>query len=345
MSDYWYSAFQTPYCYCQGERFVILFSFFFFFCQLGQCVPHINKVVEAQTAIDFIMVVDQKENMRLQLAWLKSFVITLHPELNTKNIGSSETCLNQYALIGFGGYDRRNFPIIYRTKSGSPMFSIMDFTDVPIHPNSEAGGSGYLALSKAMTDLPLRNSTRNCQIQRHILFMTKGNREQRGISRRDIESLLVKYHTYLHVIVRQHFVVNGSRAAVGISANGIGYKRPTNGDVCISTSPDFHIQKRYPETRRLYTSLALQQNVGGTAWNVHVIRLKTRGSQEVLECALVHEIQARSIGTCLNCSCNSVGQEECQPAEHYVCLRENNRVSREYARIKIRKIKIFDSTI
>ena len=290
-------------------------------------------MVAAQTAIDFIMVVDQSKSMKSYIDWLKSFVPNLNAELESKNIGSSATCPNQYGAIGFGNADSA-FPKIYETSSGSALVSIREFAEISTNLNEKELGRteyGYLSISTALTHLPLRNSTRRCVVQRHLLLLTDEDNDVSDeiVSRCDVEALLTKYQTYFHVMVDQNFTVNNS-PGVGVTSNGIGYKVPTNGDGCFNTSADFRIGKGFAGTRQVYTSLALQQNVGGTAWNI--LQLQDRAVQKATECALVHEIHARSSGTCFNCSCNFLGQEMCQPADGAVarqcaCLQSNGLVS------------------
>ena len=290
-------------------------------------------MVAAQAAIDFIMVVDQSKSMKRYIDWLKSFVPNLNTELESKNIGSSATCPNQYGAIGFGNADSA-FPKIYETSSGSALVLIREFAEISTNLNEKEFGRtehGYLSISTALTRLPLRNSTRRCQVQRHLLLLTDEDNDVsvERVSRCHVETLLTKYHTYFHVIVDQTFTVNNS-PGVGVTSNGIGYKVPTTGDGCFNTSDDFRIGKGYADTRLDYTSLALQQNVGGTAWNI--LQLLDRAVQKATECALVHEIHARSSGTCFNCSCNILGQEVCQPADGAVarqcaCLHSNGLVS------------------
>ena len=282
-------------------------------------------------AVDFIMVVDQTFGMRNFMKWLKSFVPYLNTGLRTKNIGSSATCLNQYAVIGFGSAGI-SYPTIYNTDSGSSLFSIKEFADVSVQLSKGRSGYtkyGYWALSVALINLPLRNSTRNCQVKRHLLLMTDGDNVFSGLRRSDIEALLTKNQAYLHVIVHQDFAVNGSQG-IGVTANGIGYKESTNDDVCFDTNLDNDIGEGYGETHRDYTSLALQQNVAGTAWNI--LRLNNPATNNAMRCALAHEIQARFTGNCFNCSCNSFGQEECQQtdasaANQCACLNDNGVVS------------------
>ena len=129
-----------------------------------------------------------------------------------------------------------------------------------------------------------------------------------------MSSLLRKHQAYLHVMVNQSFFVNGSKG-VGMNVNGVGYSKPTNGGACFYASADSRKSDYFPETNQDYTSVALQVNVAGTAWDIMEIRDLRAGA--VIMCGLTQEIQTRSKllqGVCFNCSCSSEGQERCQPA-------------------------------
>ena len=267
-------------------------------------------------AIDFIMVVDQSRGMENYSSWLATFAPYLNTELEAINIGSTKTCPNQYALVGFGKIDP--LPIIYKTQNGSSLFSIFDFAEVS--RNSTYTGRfeyGYLAIATALTDLPLRNSTQHCQVQRHLLLLTDEDNDSsysNSLTAYEMSNFLRKYRTYPHVIVDQRFFVDGSEG-VGMNVNGIGYKQSTTSDVCFHASADSIKGWAYAKTYMQYTSIALQRHIGGTAWDI--LRIDDEQSaRTALRCGLTQEIRARSKilkGMCYNCSCNSGGREECQP--------------------------------
>ena len=286
------------------------------FCQPGQCSPNINTIKEADVAIDFIMVVDQSLLLEKYSSWLVTFAPYLNTELEAIKIGSTTTCPNQYALVGFGKLDP--LPIIYKTQNGSSLFSIFDFAEVSRNLTHKGRVEhGYLAMATALTDLPLRNSTQHCQVQRHLLLLTDEDNDSSdndSITAYEMSNLLRKYRTYLHVIVDQRFFVDGFEG-VGMNVNGIGYKQSTTSDVCFHASADSIKGWAYPGTDIHYTSMALQRHIGGTAWDIFRIDDEQWG-RTALRCGLMQEIRARSKilkGMCYNCSCNSGGQEECQP--------------------------------
>ena len=285
------------------------------FCQPGKCSPNTNSIKEADVAIDFIIVIDQSRGLEKYSSWLATFAPYLNSELEAINIGSTTTCPNQYALVGFGNVDP--LPIIYKTQNGSSLFSIFDFAEVSRNStNTGVVEHGYLAMATALTDLPLRNSTQHCQVQRHLLLMTDEDNDyyNDSLTAFEMSNLLRKYRTYLHVIVDQRFFVGGFEG-VGINVNGIAYKQSTTSEVCYHASADSIKGWAYARTDIQYTSIALQRHIGGSAWDTSRIDGEQWG-RNALRCGLMQEIRARSKilkGMCYNCSCNSGGQEECQP--------------------------------
>ena len=300
-------------------------------------MPHTDAIVKANTAVDFIMVVDQTPSMRKSITWLNTFVPQFNTEMESANVGTAATCQNQYAVVGFG-LKKDPFQAIYHTQNGSTLFPIADFADVS-RRLKEAGGrfeDGYFAMYAALSNLPLRNSTRNCQVKRSILLMTNEHRNTikdarfRSLDRAKMKLLLKRYKIELHVMVDNQFVVGGF-GGVGVDSRGIGYMAPPNSDVCFNISSNITIQDGFDSTMKDYVTLALE--TGGTAWDIE--RIYMPAAQAAIRCGLVHVIRSSSTfpqGNCFNCSCNSLGREECQPAgsmatRQCACLRDGGLVS------------------
>ena len=301
-------------------------------------------MVDAHTAIEFIMVVDQSSSMEAYIAWLKTFVPYLNNALDEKKIGSTRDCPNQFAAIGFGNLDDP-LPIVYRTQGGASLFPLFEFADISRYLVKKGEGRieyGYLAIAMALKNLPLRNSSRNCQVRRHLLLMTDEDNDvsDERITRRTLRGLLRRYQIHLHVMVDQEFLVDTSEI-LGMNSRRVGYSKSTNDDGCFNTSADAVLGVGYIRTRIHYILLALDRVIEGTAWNL--FQLRTRAHSTAIRCALLAEILASSTfpqGHCYNCSCNSVGLEECQPAEasaakQCACLRDNGLVSTVHAQMYI----------
>ena len=271
--------------------------------------------------------------MAKHIDWLKAFVPQLNTEMEAANTGSAAACPNLYAIVGFARKVDPH-PTIYTTPAASTLFPITDFANVSSFVRGENGfvEDGYLAIATALKGLPLRRSTPLCNVTKHILFVTDEDRDtlDTSLDRRKMDALLHAYQIELHAMVDNKFLVDGLDGA-GLTARGIGYREVPSGSACFRNSSNAVVGRGYSMTTTDYVSLALQ--TGGTAWNIE--RLQVPSVQRAIQCALVQEIQQASTsqhGVLYNCSCNSMGPQQCQPVrdlekEEYDCMKQNGLVS------------------
>ena len=287
---------------------------------LGMCVPNTYKMTHHPgVAFDIIIVIERVEHRGV---WETHFTdLSIYMESNA--IGNVDGCHNKFALVGFG--EITHPPEVYSTTNGDKLLGFNAFLTLFKSLNNTIPWrlsirDGYRAIRTAMTDIPLRNSTKNCHVERTMLLvpdvLTLGRLElPTALSTAELSSLLAQLNIRLH-----YFALTYSEIA-GFSQTEVYEARHDN-----------HVCKR--RLKSVWNSFAffgytnyfnLTSKSGGFVWNLLASRL------DCLITGIVSQARFKS-GDCINCSCNGNGVMQCQSmnesaSAECACIAGNGLVS------------------
>ena len=287
---------------------------------LGMCVPNTYKMTHRPgIAFDIIIVIDA--------VWfadkLNDFFTDLSVYMESIAIGNVDGCHNKFALVGFGRLN--DPPKVYSTTNGDKLYGFNAFLTLFKSLNrtvfrSRNGHDGFWAMHIAMTDIPLRNSTEKCHVERTMFLATVSSRRKRRykLSGAGLYSRLAQLNIRLH----------------SFGSTGISFAVFSHTGVHEGRSVD-HVCKKRPASTRLldseygsYFNLTIRS--GGIAWSW----LSLYTDRITRDCWLnetVSQARFRS-GDCVKCSCNGNGVMQCQSVNESTsaecaCIAGNSLVS------------------
>ncbi|XP_065179368.1 sushi, von Willebrand factor type A, EGF and pentraxin domain-containing protein 1-like [Sycon ciliatum] len=288
----------------------------------GLCQPgaRSGRLVEHKSAaaVDAVLVVDQSRSMGDEIEWLKTLIPILNSNLLTADIGSSPACPNRFAVVGFARRSPNETASLYRSASGSSLFSIREYPAAVALLSEDAQGrveDGYQAMDYALENIPLRSTTADCAVARTMFLLTDEDRDAgrlgRDITISSIRSKLSTYQVQLNVIVDSIFTVDGAQG-VG-RTDSVGFRQSGDPNQCNVLSRSVRTRFAYGNTNRTYIDLALR--LGGGAWDINLLR--NASLRDTMTCSIVNlqvaEIPSQ-LQVCEICSCSVDHDEVCQPA-------------------------------
>ena len=231
----------------------------------------------------------------------------LNSKMEYLGFGTVAPCTNLFAFVGFGGQYPK--PILYSATTGDHFFTSEYFTEIISQVSTSEPGyasDGYQAMVQAIDNLPQRLTTRECLVNRHMLLVANDGNIQAFIDQSKLFQRLKDSDINLHVVTNTQFLVDGT---VGVGRERLLGYRVNTDKTCFQMSQTVTIA--LPDSE-LNAQKAFGLDVGGTAWNID--QLRNTDSRKSLTCAMLQEFQQQiSIGieSCLNCTCDDQGMENC----------------------------------
>ena len=232
----------------------------------------------------------------------------LNSKMEYLGFGTVASCTNLFAFVGFGRQHPN--PVLYSATTGDRFFTSEYFTEIisQVSTSEPSNASdGYQAMVQAIDNLPQRLTTRECLVNRHMLLVANDGNIQSFIDQNKLFQRLNDTDINLHVVTNTQFLVDGT---VGVGRERLlGYRVNTDKRTCFQMSPTVTIGLPDSEFNAQKT---FGLDFGGTAWNID--QLRNTDSRKSLTCAMLQEFQQQiSIGieSCLNCTCDDQGMENC----------------------------------
>ena len=306
------------------HRPVTNFCLLSFTSLLGMCVPNTYKITHHPgVAFDIIILIDNTDR---RFAWERIFT-DLSIYMESIAIGNVDGCHNKFALVGFG--EITHPPKVYSTTNGDRLLGFNAFLTLFKSLNKTIPGrlsihDGYRAIRTAMTDIPLRNSTANCHVERTMLLIP-GTWWQplHGLSTAPSTAELSSQLAQLNI--RLHYFPVLSTGPHGFSLTVV-YLIRYGSRVCRRVHPRVHVISHViisAFNHLPYYNLTLKS--GGFVWNLF------RLHHDCWITEIVSQARFKS-GNCINCSCNGNGVMQCQSmnesaSAECACIGGNGLVS------------------
>lgn len=268
--------------------------------------------------------------MDAEIKWLPELTNHLEAELRRNNIGTSQTCPNLYAVVGYGRRAPHHKARLIETQSGKHMVLSSEFGKLQEQLASDTYGmteDGYQALAFAVR----RTAYRRCSDIAHIaVLITSEDRDiansgARRLNRTDMKVVLQRRGFSLSVIVDNPFFAGDPIQSVfGVDSKHWAYQaQQTNtGNGSILPSEDafrafrqrndgVEIGDGNGNTKPDYTDLALE--ACGAAWDTNILRGDNRKRIQQFTGAFVADLLRQA--TMLSSVCR------CYRQQNIVCRR------------------------
>ena len=280
---------------------------------LGMCVPNTYKMTHHPgVAFDIIILMD---NVDERFAWETRFA-DLSIYMESIAIGNVDGCHNKFALVGFG--EITHPPKVYSTTNGDKLLGFNAFLTLFKSLNNTIPRlslhDGFWAIRTAMTDIPLRNSTENCHVERTMLLIPDFAEFQEPfeLPTAELSSQLAQLNIRLHFFT---LVISSYTGFSQTEAYGYNCKR-------LLMTRNWNSFRYFGYSQYLNFSL----KSGGFVWNLLRLLL-----QDCWFTGIVSQARFKS-GDCINCSCNGNGVRQCQSmnestSAECACIAGNGLVS------------------
>ena len=263
------------------------------------------------TGADIIIVVDQTRSMEWTRTWLPHMVGQLESNLKSRGIGTNTACRNNYAVVAFGYTSGVK---IVTDGEGRQLFQAEEIETVAeqlgqIPDPLGFEEDGYEAMRHALRHVPYRRCP---SILHSLILVTDEDRDTVNfdITKTTIRRYIRRRGFSLNVIVNNTFSQrSATNELLGIRANTIYSLK----DSKVVTQPgNISMLQGYFKTIEHYTSLALDPQLSGSAWNINVLskaadNLETNEEAvELLTRVFTTEISDQS-KKCRKCRCRKEG--------------------------------------
>ena len=341
---------MSPTIHAPGFRFVLIFLFFFVFCNFevcallkyatfpsfrnvrcfvslcvpGACVPGevTFETLQGDVATDVVLVVDESSHTEGEHRWLFTMITDMEKQLIAAGIGTSSQLRNRYCQIGYG----RTLPEarIFRSRlDGSICLVAERYLELVSQLIADGRGSkedGYQAIDLALSlaESPLNELRLQPNVTLNMILLSDEDRDElyRQFTREIIERRLRELQFVLNVVVDHSFTKNGSgERLLGRDSSRVGYLQTPNQCLFTTVPADqVVVSKGYAGTREDYSDLAWA--LQGVTWDVEVLRRgDTTGCAFTFAFVEVTTLEILRVARqCRTCRCNDRGET--------ICLRE-----------------------
>ncbi|MDC8014006.1 putative Ig domain-containing protein [Tahibacter soli] len=221
-----------------------------------------TSVSAVPPAADIAMVVDESASMIGEHAWIADIAVPFQAYLTANGVGDGGEP-NRYGLVGFTR-TAATIPV-----GGVPFGdyrALIGATGQLYIPDGVAEEDGWRAIMHALTQYPWRTT-----VARNVLFVSDEDRDavDTSLSYASVLAALASSKTMLNAVVNVRLRCGDGSAAMGLGADGTGYKHDGSGGyvTCANASA---VAVPGDTSIADYVNLALA--TGGAAWDIEVLR-------------------------------------------------------------------------
>jgi RHS repeat-associated protein/fibro-slime domain-containing protein len=224
----------------------------------------------AAQAADIVFVVDESGSMSTEHAWLATVATTLDAELKSRGIGDDPQFINQFGLVGFGGFPGPNGHFLAHAhpidEIDDPNFGSAAYFEAATSTLIQAGGTedGWAGVEYALSNYTFRDGA-----SVNIILVTDEDRDNTdsSLTFQSVLSSLNAKNAILNVVVDATYQDGGGTDAVGVDSAGNVFL-PDNGDVIVGSNPQ--LVRAFGTTVDEYVELAWETL--GATWDLNALR-------------------------------------------------------------------------